>query len=142
MITFEKLFEKTRLTDAAEIEMLGMLRTMKQVVAEEGSDYIYVPKPTQQYPMGACVYVYNGKPDCLAGRVLARMGVPLWVLESYEGSTINQMIVESSSRPINLTNETIHVLRQAQRAQDRGETWGYCLEQALHFANSHYGVTL
>jgi hypothetical protein len=136
------------LTDGDEVEMLSMLRALKQVVAEAGPDYVYQRKVVDGFNANqpACVYVFQGEPDCLAGRVLARMGVSTETLAIWEGKRCTQMSPVISTPPglgvlpIHLSYPTLNVLSVAQDAQDAGKTWANALGTAREFASIHYGV--
>jgi hypothetical protein len=107
------------------VEVVGHL---ENIVAEYGADYVYQRRqlngPDPFAPV--CVYVWNGEPDCIAGKVLARMGVSIEKLASYEGSSVSVVAPVVS----NLGDAATNVLRVAQVVQDKGGTWGEALAEA------------
>lgn len=119
-----------------EEEIKLVLRTLQDVVDEFGHDYVY---PDRESWSAACFYVRDGKPSCLAGQVVHRLGVPLEKLKQFEAQAITAMV--DHVPPIQLY-EPLVVLRQAQVVQDRGGTWGQALETAKKFAYNQHGVTL
>lgn len=130
---------KRMLSERSELDILAVLRTLKQVVAEAGEDFRYRPGPS-----GECYYVVNDEPSCLAARVLHRLGVTVSMLRAWEGEACDLMSVEARSRgtrvPLNFSTESLTVLRRAQLCQDQGRTWGDARDRALEFAYSEYGV--
>jgi len=141
-----------QLTDAQETEMLSMLRALKQVVAEAGDDYVYTKKVTGLSDYPGCVYVFNGEPDCLAGRVLAKLGVSTETLRNWEGKMCYSMTASATAHPLldlgdnfyleplSFFRETMEILGRAQGAQDSGNSWGIARDRALSYAAERYGV--
>ena len=85
----------TLLTDEKRAEFIPMAYRFMEaaiaVVAEQGGSYVY-PRSERPVPLdwdmdparGACFYVWEGEPDCLIGRTLVRLGLPLDLLEEQE----------------------------------------------------------
>lgn len=114
-----------------EITYESTLEGIKAIVDEAGEDFVY-----QQHrrlgPIG-CRYVHDGKPDCIVGRFLASVGVPLDVLSEYEGRGA-EGVLESLQERSFLHFDDIRVrvfLRRLQKEQDAEETWGNALRAAL-----------
>lgn len=133
------------LNDAEETEMLAMVRFMRQVVEDAGPGYHY---PHRGTGTDACRYVYEGKPDCIGGRVLHRMGVSLDVLSLFEGKWCTFMKRDNRGwgaddrlPEVPLFNTTLRVLARAQQRQDLGESWTSVLEQTERLISQEYGVT-
>jgi hypothetical protein len=141
-----------QLTDAQETEMLSMLRALKQVVAEAGDDYVYTKKVTGLSDYPGCVYVFNGEPDCLGGRVLAKLGVSTETLRSWEGKMCESMTKGATAHPLlgfgdnyyleplSFFSPTMEILARAQRFQDAGNAWGEVRNWTLQLAAQRYGV--
>lgn len=79
----------------------------------------------------ACVYALNGKPSCLIGQVLYRLGVDVTRLEGTEKNytaTANTLLAALSHTFPNAEDVGDAVLREAahgaQVSQDSGDTWG------------------
>lgn len=124
--------------------MLSMLRALKQVVAEAGEEWTYVRRPNKVGMGTGCVYVFNGEPDCIAGRVLHKLGVSVEDLSIWEGKVCAQMSqAEIYKFPaVPFSDSTLNVLNTAQDASDSGYTWGHALSSALDYARVVYGVTV
>lgn len=149
------------ITAEEETEILAVIRTLKQVVEEAGEDYIYKPKFSGSYQDEAgyshvsppsCVYVWDGKPDCIAARVLHKLGMSLERLRCFESSTCAQMIGQVG---VPIHEAALIVLGIAQHVQDTGTsvlfveqspevtksfTWGVARDAAIKYANTEYGV--
>src|SRR5699024_12221660 len=86
------------------------LHALRQVVAEKGASYVY---PDSERRKGACQYRVDGKPSCLIGCALDRLGhvVP------------PEMEIRSASvvlRSLGATKEVGLVADLAQNEQDGG----------------------
>lgn len=131
---------RLKVSDKSELDILAVLRTLKQIVAEAGEDFVYQAGPT-----GACYYVVNNEPSCLAARVLHRLGVSVHMLRTWEGESCDLMNgwngFIGGKIALNFSSESLVVLRIAQMYQDAGRTWGDARDRALEFAFSEYGVT-
>lgn len=124
---------------------LVALDLTKQVVAERGDDYVYVnPEGLRAGTLGPpsgpgkplmtadCSYVHrlaNGEvaPGCLAGNVLARAGVSLEVLSTYEGCSVPVFAEDAGFAD----EEAADVLGVMQAMQDRGASWGLALAEGV-----------
>ena len=109
-----------KLEPADEAEVRKVLATLDEVVAETGADYRY------NKAGGSCLYVREAKPDCLAARVLAKLGMATEDLASYEGNTCDQMVnshLGGKPKPP-VGAYALYTLRAAQYLQDAGLTWG------------------
>jgi hypothetical protein len=149
----------TKLNDGEELEVLAVLRTLKQVVEEAGEDYVYqrwFRTPTQAKfpgePAVACMYVKDGEPDCLAARVLVRLGaVSADALSVYEGRACDMLpnltnqnadwgAAPSSLAEVQLHAPALRILRSAQAVQDNQGNWGDARDRALFQAFELYGI--
>lgn len=98
--------------------------TIEAVVAEAGTDYLYTRRPARSG--STCHYVHEGSADCIVGRVLARLGVPIeWLAaqDEFEGG-LNAYVVTGF---LSLPTVARDALNAAQRTQDMGRTWGVAL---------------
>lgn len=98
------------------------LRLLRAVVAEQ-PDYVCPRRPGGDGPP-ACRYVHDGAPDCLAGTVLHRHGIPLSQLSGQEGVAADYL----PSRW--LDSDAAELLAEAQSVQDRGDPWRDALAEA------------
>jgi hypothetical protein len=137
-----------KLNDVEELEVLAVLRTLKQVVEEAGDDYVYHHKirPDHLNTGKGCWYVdpEGKKPDCIVGRVLFRLGVSLNTLQRFEGIMASGLpSLETSaigSGAIPLHRPALYVLGVAQGIQDTGGNWGDARDAALLSAYQNYGI--
>jgi hypothetical protein len=130
----------------AESVRAGLLALVKQ----EGGDFIYTPKPPTDDEEGQinarCVYVHQGKPDCIVGRFLHGQGVSLEVLteaDKYEfGGGLSAIELINRLRDggvISMTPEAARALTTAQYEQDQLSMWGVAVERALRYIPSPAG---
>lgn len=101
------------------------LEALREVVSEEGSDYIYPDKS----PSGSCYYIKPGTkdtPSCGVGRALRRLGVSIDFLRGAEGVGAWSL----SNLHSNITSEACEVLSKFQEYQDELRPWGFCLGEA------------
>lgn len=110
-----------------EITTEQVTEAIEQVVAEFGEGYTY-PKE-HKAANGACQYVYDGKPDCIAGQVLHRLGVPieqlmLWEDLACDGTVVCEAFIGDPG--------ALLFLQAAQKVQDQGQTWGQALSEYQH----------
>ena len=103
------------------IKVSDLWAEVKKVAAEQ-PDYVYSEEP--------CQYQHDGKPSCIVGHALHRLGVPIEALEALddaqEGGGVPAsglpsylpILVEEGSR------SALIALGEAQEAQDDGIPWG------------------
>lgn len=115
-------------------QIITVIKTLREVVNEYGRDYVYQRRGSTEEGGPECQYVYNGEPDCLAAKVLHRLGVSLATLHSQEGHAANQL------QNTGLESAALTVLRAAQTLQDSRHTWGVCLDGAERVALVAYGI--
>ena len=157
-------------TAEEETQILAVLRTLKQVVEEFGPDYRYQfseKDNDDQWPYKTCLYVKDEEPDCLAAKVLVRLGLPVEALKEIEGIGLssfesintfgyNQVPKPSSSLPYPRVKEkvegtvrktidlighkAVNVLGAAQARQDLGSTWGEARLAAIWIADHNYKI--
>lgn len=101
-----------------------------EVVEEFGENYVYPKEHKVKFPDSSeptCVYVHEGKPSCMVGQILHRHGVSLEELASYE----NRGAYSVAWLTTTCGEYAPSFLSAIQRRQDRGQSWGVALEQAL-----------
>lgn len=108
-----------------------VLDTLAEVVTEFGRDYVYQGKKYDA-DSDVCLYLYHGEPDCLAAKVMSRLGVPHDRFEERHDCT--QLAVGEF-----ISTDAMFVLRRAQATQDVKQTWGQAVWQAAHHARVAYG---
>lgn len=108
------------------------LAGLRAAVAERGRDYV-----DQLAANGACRYVIDGGPSCIAATALFKVGVPVEELARWEGNSVRAMKadrrVDASGRMGFLTEDAVMVLTRAQQHQDVGRTWGEALDVSEGF---------
>jgi hypothetical protein len=130
--------------ETEKINRISKITTVMQhlhaVVDEVGEDFIYRARTSNDRTMlsgNSCLYVYEGKPDCIVGKILHRMGVPLDVLSSHEGSPATQLcryLDEDDFDTSPLSDDVVRILSVAQDSQDHGITYGNVRKHAESFA--------
>src|SRR5699024_12750869 len=91
------------------------LHALRQVVAEKGASYVY---PDSERRKGACQYRVDGKPSCLIGCALDRLGhvVPPEMEAKSAALVLDKLGVSQAA--------VGRVADIAQLVQDKGRTWG------------------
>ena len=118
--------------DLSNLTTGEFLHTLRQVVAEKGAGYVY-PESEKKASRGnlapVCQYRVNGRPSCIIGHVLDRLGI---VTEPrHEGHGAGHVVaVYGGSEQVASLADT------AQIMQDVGRTWGEALERAEGQAQS------
>lgn len=88
------------------------------VVEEAGHDYRY---PVRDRDRGKCYYVWEGKPDCFAGRVLHFLGVSVEELAQHEETPVSEVVDDIA---VDLTIGGANALEMAQGQSDQHRPWG------------------
>jgi len=105
------------------------LAALEEAVAERGEDYVY----DEHDDGGHCVYVKDGRPSCLVGNALVKLGViTVEELVPFETKSANYV-----TRALNAPVAVQAALCRAQAVQDDGEPWGAALEQAKRVAEKN-----
>lgn len=146
---------KTPLSEQERAEVILTLKTLSEVVAEAGDEFVYTMRVVNPdadadfVAVAQCVYVYGGEPDCLGAKVLHRLGMSLEDLARWEGRLVAEMspdaalpayLREMPEAPIG--KHALFVLGEAQEKQDAGRNWGDARDAALYYAYTEYGVKI
>lgn len=115
-----------------------MLDGLKKAVAERGEDFVYPEewKKPDETGMPMCQYRNDdGTPSCIAGVVLTDL---LPELPLIEGNTVKMILDEAVEDGIVEFDSSlaVHLLWDAQVAQDEGATWGDALADATRHCES------
>lgn len=102
-----------------QITIEDFTKAMEDAVALKGEDFVYLKEE-----WAACVYEEAGKPSCLLGHALYNLGLPF----PERNINIQAVLVANYDVPRNLRLAAA----EAQRDQDRGETWGNALSSFRH----------
>ena len=119
-----------------EITYADALDGLKALVAEAGEDFIYSKRGAGDGYSGRCFYVFEGKPDCIVGKYLAKVGVSLDELKKADGRGFGEPADALLDRlefndVITIEPKAIALLQEAQYHQDQGNTWGCALRRAV-----------
>lgn len=107
--------------DLSKLTTGEFLHTLREVVAEKGAGYVY--PESEKDDTGSCRYRYEGKPSCIIGHVLDRLG--FGVGESWEQTKASFVL-----RPLGASPSVQRLADAAQLAQDEGRSWGEALAEA------------
>jgi hypothetical protein len=115
-----------------EIDKARALELLREVVAEAGEDFTYVPDAHRLNT--TCTYVKNNCPDCMIGRALAKAGATIEQLATLDDLNEDRDNSIDTVGPradwLQLTDEALKVFTDAQWNQDLGKTWGDALRAA------------
>lgn len=121
-----------------EVDYTRALELLREVVAEEGEDFVY---KTGRGPVNApnCMYAFQGKGDCGVGRVLVKLGVPVKELEwtyiregAYSVGTADMILnALEEDEVLSVTPEATLLLSNFQTLQDVGTPWGEALNASI-----------
>jgi len=125
--------------DYTEIEPVLPPKVVEQTLAEEFVMHLQRivhevgPNHYCQFRYGAGMptmkYVYQGQADCIVGRVLERMGVPLASLSRYEGEGAHAVVhaLFNGKRDERQVARLARVANEAQVRNDSRSPWGTML---------------
>jgi hypothetical protein len=121
-----------------QFDVPEVIAALKAAVETRGADYVYVNASGERASkdrLVGCQYTHkdekgNLTPGCIAGQVY----YDLTGLFVQEQSPFVQWAPEFLDR---FTLDALDLLRQAQRLQDRGSTWGEAVEVTLNRLTAH-----
>lgn len=94
-----------------------------RIIAQKSTNFTYT---THSGSNGTCTYVWKGEPDCLIGRYLVDLGLPIEAFEPHEGKGVDDLFqdghlegYEFSAEP-----EAIIAMAKIQHLQDNDYSWG------------------
>ena len=104
------------------------------IIDTRGVDFVYQTHPGSA---GTCMYVWDGKPDCLVGCFLADLGLPLDAFKDHEGSEIETAVEKGllSDNGFTIDPEALHALGKLQYWQDDQAAWGTAYDRAFYSTN-------
>ena len=110
------------------ITTTAALKALRDIATEQGLDFTYERREIEGREGTWCVYVYDGHPDCLAGRALWRLGVTVEQLDRFNlGYPVHWLANELA---LDATEEALDALSRAQTGSDQGVEWGRAVMQA------------
>lgn len=71
-----------------EITLDDAIEFTRALAEEKGPEFVYEQVVNQETGSKRCVYVKDGKPDCIVGQYLASKGVPVERLKAADGASI------------------------------------------------------
>ncbi len=95
---------------------------MREVVAKKPAGYTY-PQSHRTKHNKTCQYVFRGKPSCLIGQALVKVGVTVDELRKQEGDSAREVL----NRLTDVSDAVRFAATSAQRFQDGGLTWADAL---------------
>ena len=111
-----------------------VLDAVKAQVDRAGADFVYQSHTDEATGIEYCLYVSDGKCDCIVGHVLHGWGVSIEALSEFDGyghlSGDNAMFV---GKKLGANPFVSTLLNLVQMNQDDGRTWGQCYEYALYY---------
>jgi hypothetical protein len=119
-----------------ELNYATTVEILDGLVEEFGSDHVYV-----KGAYGKCDYVRDGKPSCIVGHVLAKVGVPIERLEAADkyvfggGVSARSLLRDLKEDGVLQCDESVRaLLSEAQSAQDSLTPWGDSVRLAKHYS--------
>jgi hypothetical protein len=109
--------------DLTDVNVVSEL--LKRAVAEKGADYIYPGAGEKCY-----YFEPDGTPSCIVGHVLYYLGAKAedsWSDDWNEDTDVSSLRYRGI---VEMTTDTMNLLRQAQMTQDSGISWGESIERA------------
>lgn len=100
------------------------VRVVREIAAEQPDRVYERPRGTGIGIAPACLYAHGAEPGCIMGHVAIRLGVPIDVVQDWDGKGGIATILKAHS-----IQEGVW-LDEVQVRQDQGETWGDAVELA------------
>ena len=105
-------------------------------IAEKNPDFVYRSPLAEDNER--CVYIHNGKPSCIVGQALVRLGVDKEFLHKldtdYEGGVGILEALQSYDEFEFDDKEAADLVAWSQHFQDTGIPWGEAVERAARMA--------
>lgn len=124
-----------------ELTVKAVMDAMKQVVDDRPVGFRYADRVREiddTLPQGTnCLYEINGKPACLVGMVLHRLGIldeALNMVTDRGNESGAEILVDEMRNRWNIETGVGEVLMAAQNSQDTGNTWRWSYELATQVA--------
>lgn len=109
---------------------------LREIVDEYGADHVY-RKHHNADDFGYCLYVFNGEPDCIIGKLLVKLGFTVDQLAANEGEGAPQVFANLYGWDhFDMTNpssvpDVIMLAYCVQVQQDGGRTWGQAVSDGI-----------
>lgn len=107
---------------------------LDEIVAEYPPGHCY---EKVSYPPGfapGCAYTYEGRPSCLIGILLSRLGYTVNEFSNNNIITIDELCKLSDAAALFADGATVDFLREVQSHQDAGKPW----DEAVRAAKDWY----
>ncbi len=112
-----------------KINYESMLAALRAAVEERGENYVYPQRGEQDN----CFYVWEDKPDCIAGTALHSLGMSLDSLRLNEGIAVDGIAIRINGEVASMTEKASFLVRRVQQFQDKGRSWGEALAEGLDY---------
>ena len=103
-------------------------------VATERPDYVY------EKPADGCAYEVDGKPSCLVGHAMFRLGMPLDLIRRCDRAGAIGHVLDEISGEFDESGDDKRVYRAllmwTQGEQDLGKPWGRAVSESERFVLS------
>lgn len=96
----------------------------REIIEEFGDDFVY-----EKDELGFCLYMQDGQPSCLVGRLFHRLGVPVDLLTRLEHAGPGALFHHDNWEA---GNGVVSFLTDLQINQDAGRPWGEAYEKACN----------
>ena len=97
-------------------------------LANANPEFIYEAKnPSYR---GQCFYVEDGKPSCIVGQALAKLGLTIDQLSLFDNEVTGDISAEAVGKVLGLNDITRTWLRDVQASQDAGLRWAAAVARA------------
>lgn len=107
---------------------------LEALVNEKGENFIYEQQVDPESGRAKCVYVHDGEPSCIVGRVLANLGVPLDRLalaDAGPGTSADMLLNQLRDEDVITIPDGVQLaLQEAQSRQDYRQSWGTAVRSA------------
>ena len=117
----------------AVIKVSDLWAEVKKVAAEQ-PDYVY------EKPADGCAYEVDGKPSCLVGHAMFRLGMPLDLIRRCDSEGPIEHVLDEVCGEFDESGDDRGVYRTllgwTQGAQDSGKPWGEAVSESERFVLS------
>ena len=114
----------------AVIKVSDLWAEVKKVAAEQ-PDYVY------ERPADGCAYEVDGKPSCLVGHAMFRLGMPLDLIRRCDRAGAIEHVLDEIRGEFDESGDDKGVYRTllgwTQGVQDSGTPWGEAVSEAERF---------
>lgn len=118
------------------LNLNNTIEAVREIINSAGADFAYADSEAYE-EVGACVYVYGGKPSCIVGRFLVESeGHSVSALGGNEGLNAQGIMdaLNYNMRDHETALTAWWLLRLQERQDTHGTTWGDAFDSAQNLA--------